>query len=41
MNQFTDHLEEEQIAHIEMLEGGGLVDIDMDDNASSMVVHMD
>ena len=38
--QFTDHLEEEQVAHIEMLEDGELADIDMDDDASFMVVHM-
>ena len=38
--QFTDHLEEEQIAHIEMLEDGELADTDMDEDASSMVVHM-
>ena len=37
---FTDHLEEEQVAHIEILEDGELVDIDMEDDASSMVVHM-
>ena len=37
--QFTDYLEEEQIAQIEMLEDGELADIDMDDDASFMVVH--
>ena len=37
--QFTDHLEEEQIAHIEMLEDSELADIDMDNNTSSMVIH--
>ena len=38
--QFTDHLEEEQIAHIEMLEDVELADVDMDNDASSMVIHM-
>ena len=28
------------IAHIEMLEDSELADIDMDDNASSMIVHI-
>ena len=36
---FTDYLEEEQIAHIEMLEDCELADIDMDNDASSMVIH--
>ena len=38
--RFIDHLKEEQIAHIEVLEDGELVDIDMDNDTFSMVVHM-